>query len=314
MHILLVGPYFGNKGHGAEEGIADSIQLLGHELSIYDPRTRTLRINEKNIEKIDFVVAGSPDLVLVAGAGGPPKIFETNAWRRCKCPKVNWNSEPVRLDNYRDKIVSQKDEFDFFFTFDESEVPIYNEMGIANTAFLPQAFNPQWYKTRECDRNCDWVFVGSIGGKWSNRVPFIQRASRHAKDTRGKFNYTTCFNAISVCDIYQRSKAVLNLGLFHGGNPHEFVSYGLQQRVFESIGAGRIPITNAIPSDTNQIFEDGKTILFYDAKNFEKVLDVVRDDKVRQEMEASILAIREEHTYSARIKKMLNVLKAKGLV
>lgn len=312
MNILLCGPLISNANHGAECGIYDALQELGHESYAWDYRCNKLVFPNGNIEKQErqkTLPKLDLDVVLCPGAGLPDEILNSKAWKSIDGLKINWNSEPIRLPNYRDKILRNSKQFDLFFTFDESEIPLYKENNIA-AHWLPQAFNPKWYKPISIPRSQKFpnalCFIGSIGGKWAHRHLMINRLK-----TKGfKIHVATIFDAERVNQAYNMHDGVLNLGLYCDGcgPPENLRSFGLQQRIFECIGAGQVCITNEIPSDTNRLFEYGKHILYYNKHNLESICRLVFDKNVRNELRENILKIRDQHTYKARMSSLIDVV------
>ncbi len=332
MKILLVGPYWANGAHGAEPGVYDALCELGHDVSVWDYRAKRYRIGEG---KVDTITDGYDsvdnsicddiediDVTLCLGAGLKPEQRLSVLWLLTKHTlRILWNSEPIRLDNYKGRISDNKNEFQVFYTFDESEIPLYKEIGI-EASFLPQAFNPKWYfPIRDANGKemppsqrfpGHFVFIGSVGGKWINRVHFLNRILKG----RYRLNTTVLFDATKVNQAYNMHDAVLNLGLYcetYEGNPNSVENlnaYGLQQRIFESIGSGKVCITNRIESGTNELFKDKKNILFYDKNNLEHVLNYALDKKKRKELEVEVLKIRHLHTYKARMEAVIKSLGA----
>ena len=177
MNILLIGPYFANAGHGAEIGIYDALIELGHAVDIWDFRVHKFKIHEHEevLTEIDqnspsdLVISRNYDFVLSPGAGLTDAILQSKIFKSLDCLKVIWNSEPIRLNNYKGRIARNKDHFHAFFTFDESEISLYNELDI-DASWLPQGFNNKWYRPlnlSSTQRFDDFfVFIGSIGDKW----------------------------------------------------------------------------------------------------------------------------------------------------
>ncbi len=321
MKILLVGPLWGNAGHGAECGIYDALVELGHEVSVWDYRKRRYRIagaerndlgdvDPNNPGELVFEDTADAEITLVPGAGLVPEILESRLWRNTAASvRVLWNSEPLRLGNYKGRVQANVPHFQVFFTFDESEIYLYREIGV-EASFLPQAFNPSWYFPQKLTASQRWpghfCFVGSVGGKWDNRFHFLNTV----KKMGFQIHATTIFDATRVNQVYNAHDAVLNLGLYcsESGPPENLKAYGLQQRIFEAIGSGKICITNEIPHGTNKLFENDKHVLFYNSKNLGEMLRKALDRKKRKEMEKSILDIREAHTYKARMERLLSIV------
>lgn len=314
MNVLILGPYFANANHGCEIGVYHSLIELEHKVRVYDYRQERFMDEYGNsyIVPIGEVRVGDVDVVLCPGAGLPEKVLAQSWWQSCRGRKVLWNSEPIRLQNYRDRVLRQKGEYHVTFTFDESEIPLYRDIGI-EALWLPQAFNNKWYRPlnpKEPDflglLPGDLCFVGSIGGKWSNREVLLRRLMREQRIT-----VATTFDAQVVNRIYNEHKLVLNLGLYcpESGRPEDLRAFGLQQRIFETVGAGRVCLTNAIPRGTNELFVDRKHLLYYTSNDVEDVIEYGLEDKNRLAMEQQILMVREKHTYAARMRQMLDMLR-----
>ena len=303
LKVCLIGPYFSNNEgtislHAAEVGIYDGLVTLGHHVTIWDYRHKIWMGN----------ILKEYDLILCVGPGLPKNIH--SEFKLLKGYKVLYNSEPIRLECYKNKLLENKDLFNFFFTFDESELELYNELGIWNVAGLPQGFNPKWYRpienlTKSTGR-LPTCFIGSIGGKWMNREIFLNRVMRTFH-----VNIDQKFDANIVNRYYNCHKLVLNLGLYcpQSGPPEDLKAFGLQQRIFEAIGAGRVVVTNEILPYTNELFQDKENILFYYKDNLEDVIRYGLNDENRYRMEENILKIRDQHTYKARMRTMLRILK-----
>jgi spore maturation protein CgeB len=318
MNILLIGPFYANATHGAECGVYDALVELGHYVSVWDYRCKSyltsegLRLSTQTSNKTLLEITDNDlhDLVICLGPGLPDEVIQSKIWKRLKDTfRVLWNSEPLRLPQYKEKMIKQKKHFNMFCTFDESEIPIYKQLGI-NAYWVPQAYNPKWYESlilpagQRFDNS--FVFIGSVGGKWENRVHFLNQV----KSLGFKVNATTIFDAIKVNKAYNMHVAVLNLGLYvpSAGKPPELKAFGLQQRIFEAIGAGKLCITNKIPVGTNELFTHNENILFYDQHNLKEILQLALDRKERKRIEANVEKIKLQHTYKARMQDYMDVL------
>ena len=316
-NILLLGPLWGNAKHGAEVGVYDALVELGHNVSVWDHRVGKYRMDgqdipaDKSTKHLDiFADIENIDVVLCLGPGLTPELIASPIFKATKnCLRILWNSEPIRLDNYRQKVKENKKHFSVICTFDESEIPLYKSMGIS-ALFLPQAFNPSWYKPIKLPKSQRFpnalCFIGSVGGKWAHRQLMLQRVANCGIT----LHLTTLFDAEKVNQAYNMHDGVLNLGLWceECGPGKDLKGFGLQQRIFESIGAGKICITNEIPSGTNKIFKDKKHVLYYNKNNLEEVCRLALDKKFRLSMEEEILKIRGKHTYKARLKSLIDMI------
>lgn len=323
MKILIIGPYFQNNKiskHNAEVGVYEALKELGYEVSLWDHRSEKYLYKNEILEapqdcsnKGVLVDAFGANLTLCMGPGLTDEIAESSIFEATKGSlRVLWNSEPIRLKNYKERIQKNKDRFNIFFTFDESEVPLYRNIGI-EALWLPQAFNPSWYKPLDLPRSQKFsnalCFIGSVGGKWINRQWLLERA----RQENILVHCTSVFDAEKVNQIYNIHDGVLNLGLYcpESGPVENFKAFGLQQRIFETIGAGQICITNAIPTETNKLFEHGKNILFYNKNNFKEICEIVFDKKEKKKIQDNVLKIRENHTYSDRMLTLIDVVQEK---
>lgn len=317
LRVLLIGPLVANAGHGAEVGIYDALVELGHDVICFDPRVNRFIAEYDDVTPV-FGTFGELanqipdwDVVLCSGPGLPPKLHELGALDLVNGLKVMWNSEPIRLANYRERVSAQKDSFDVIATFDESELPLYEKMGV-EAFFLPQAFNPQWYKPLHDTPVLDFAFVGSVGGKWQNRIPFI-RAVGHICDKNGwTFDVCQTFDAKMVNSIYNSARVVLNLGLYHQeqGPPGAFRSYALQQRIFEAIGAGRVTLTHDFGSETNQVLTPHEDVVTYDGpENLEWAMSYART--YWDDLADNIKRVRDQHSYRARMEQLTEYVRSR---
>ena len=323
LKILLIGKYFSNYSHGAEVGIVHALDSLnGEKTSIVDYHAKRFFDDgyygsEFFDAALKYICKNTYDLILAVGPGIPPdmaklphvkQLLENNL-------SICWNSEPIRLPNYRAKFLEQRDLFHYWATFSEDEVALYLNDGAKNSFFLPQAFNPEWYKPLGLDKNKLFCFVGSIGGKWNNRVPFLNRVRNICPDATIK----QTFNAQEVNQIYNHHRVGLNLGLYHKGlgPPEHLTSYGLQQRIFEYLGTGIIPLTNKPANldstpQTAAMFTNMENILYYENSSLEAMLRFCMESPEKLDiLGKNVLKIREKHTYKARMKQLLNILEVR---
>lgn len=321
VNIAVFGKYFSNAGHGAECGIVDALHELGHAVCAVDFHANKIQYTGEEVKRLDpnsdltETPLGIADFALIVGPGLPPDIAKQENIQLYfgSHYSVCWNSEPLRLYSYRDRACRQHDLFTLWATFDEGELSIYKDHHM-EAIFLPQAFNPKWYKPLEIPPDKFVCFFGSVGGKWANREHLIRRAQATLKDKF--FVGTNLFDAAKVNEAYNHAVIVLNLGLYHEelGPPEQLASYALQQRVFEAIGAGCVPMTNT-PADLSmtptqqKLFKNYHNIIYYDNDTFEATLQfyMKNPDKLA-EIHKNVLKSREEHTYKARMVHLIKIL------
>jgi hypothetical protein len=287
MNICLCGASIRNKTHGAEVGVQDALVELGHSVALLDFGAKTSVDINGQYDRGDHTsivnhIKMNYDFILTMGAGLPVGVSNNKDIQQFFNDNLSvlWSSEPLRLPNYRERITQQQELFDIYFSFDEGECPIYENITNKPCFFLAQGYFPKWYKPIWDPRAIKKVacFVGSINNeKWCNRQHFIKRAYRILG--QDNLTVTTIFNAKKVNEIYNKHFVVLNLGLYHKelGAPQKLASFGFQERVMQAIGAG-VPCLTHKPADLNntpeqqKMFTNGATILYYTNDNFDAIL------------------------------------------
>ncbi len=312
--ILLIGPIISNSPHSAEGGVYDALHELGHDTVCYDPRVNKI-VHGPDMNSSEFVLFDEFahqhsvwDVILCLGPGLPPKLYESGILNLVEGFKICWNSEPIRLEHYYDRVIGQSKSFDMIATFDESEIQLYKNAGCNNVIFLPQGYNPKNYTPLHNDPGFDFSFVGSIGGKWQNREPFLRNVISICEKNQWTLNIDQTFDSKEVNRIYNNSKVILNLGLYHQelGNADNMKSFGLQQRIFEAYGSGRVTLTHSVDKHTNQIFKENENIVFYDGlNNLEHQMQYSMNHW--QEFSDNIIKTSSDHNYKSRMKRLLDL-------
>ena len=122
MHILLLGPYWNNSTHGAEVGVYDALVELKHNVSVWDHRAEKYRMAgqdltaDKNTRHPDILQdIDDIDVVLCLGPGLTPQLIDSPIFKATSnCLRILWNSEPIRLDDYKNKIIQNKNLFSIY--------------------------------------------------------------------------------------------------------------------------------------------------------------------------------------------------------
>ena len=298
-NILICGKPISNKNHGAEIGVISALKKIRYNVDVFDYKTNG---PISSLEK-------KHDLIICMGAGVPAEKINYELIKKISTEKsILWNSEPIRLKEYYDKVNSQKHWFDAHATFDAGEIPIYEKMGCKKVVSLPQAGNPAWYKPLDTKPTKFCCFVGSIGGKWQNRNHFINRVLKTVP--KNELTVKTCFDGNEVNKIYNDHKLVLNLGLYHHdlGPVNFLASYGIQQRVFESYCAGIPCLTNILADSYKvpeyyRIFTPCEDVIYYNNGNLDAMLKYYYENqnklyKIRTNIRNQI----SKHTYEERLR------------
>jgi len=299
MKILVCGKPISNAKHGAEVGVIAALKNMGYDVDIFDYGTNT---PASSLEK-------THDLVLCLGAGIPDTKADYRLIKKVVGTKsILWNSEPVRLSEYYNKVYKQRHWFNAHATFDAGEIPLYEKMGCRKAVFLPQAGHPGWYQPLDNEPTKFCCFMESLGSKWKNRNEFLKRVRKIVPDNDITIGFS--LDAIKTNKVYNDHQLVLNLGLYHHdlGPVNFLASYGLQQRIFESYTAG-VPCLTNIPADHykvpayDRLFAKGKEVIYYNNENLDAVLRYYYDNqnelyKIRENIRNNY----SKHTYEERLR------------
>jgi hypothetical protein len=272
----------------------------------YRTKSSTYRNGSRGkLETAQIPLGKDFDIILALGPGLNTMVMQTILKGSIRSKKrILWNSEAVQLPEYYDKLKSQGDFFDIYFTFDQAELSIYEGLG-HKAYFMPQGYNPKWYKYLNQKPNNNICFVGSLGGKWPNRERWLKRITNSFPVNV----YSGIFNAEEVNKIYNDHKVCLNLGLYikEMGHIDSYRCSGYQQRVAEIIGAGSICLTPEINSD--DLFPDGG-VVYYNCQNLES--QIFNSVKNYELLRKKVLQISPQHTYKARMRQMIDTIE--GLI
>ncbi len=301
MRVLLIGPIIANHPHSAEGGVRNAFLDLGHKIDCWDPRVRKVLLYGEVGEAPEAnFFPSSYDLILCMGPGVNERITSNRIWNEAIGPKALWNSEPITLKSYHDKFLDQRHLWDIHFTFDPGEVELYQKNTSTPVHALLQGYDPTKYKPLGLERK-GICFVGSIGGKWENRIPVLQKLDLLCrKHTIPLRVYSGLMDSNKVNEIYNQHQVVFNVGLKHSGMT-DFQSLALQQRVFEAWGSG----TPCLTSDP-QHAHDTEIFTYTSELDFENSLlnCMALCDSIGVKIRDNL----SRHSYQSRIKQLIGIL------
>jgi len=190
--------------------------------------------------------------------------------------------------------------FDIVFIAQKDYLEDFRRKGIRNVFWIPFACEPQIYKPEEAEQIYDIGFVGHVKPDMAKRKKLLSLlSSRYRMNDYCKFYYPQ-----EATSIYNSSKIVFNCS----------ANKDLNMRVFEALSCGRLLMTDAIGNGLNDIFKDREHLILYrDEKELLNLAEYYLSNKEERERIARCgkEAVHSLHTYDHRIRKVLEIIKAK---
>lgn len=191
----------------------------------------------------------------------------------------------------------------YYFT-DSGLLDDAKKMGLAQSSYLPLAFNPDLFKQPENEaRINDLLFIGA----WSkNREELIRQVEQpmtvvgkgwgKIEDTHHNVMGKNVSNE-QVAKLYQQHACVLNI--INSGN----ITNGLNMRCFEAPACGAVLITDDVV-DLPNCYEDGVDVLTYESPEsltliYKKLLE--DENKLKRIASAGYAKAANSHSYASRV-------------
>jgi spore maturation protein CgeB len=214
--------------------------------------------------------------------------------------------------------------YDYIFFKDQYIVKnLRSYYGFENVYYLPEAFNPEKHKPvryNEDDNKKYKCDISMVGNLHSHRIPILEKLV-----SEGKYNiklyggrapfYTPISDNLNRCYTNQfvgdeiKSKAMIYskiaLNTLHVGEVES-----ANVRVFEIAGIGAFQLT-AYRQGLEELFEIGKEIETYSSYGelVEKIDYYLFNEEKRREISKNgYLRAIKDHTYEARLTKMLEII------
>lgn len=176
--------------------------------------------------------------------------------------------------------------FDKVYTAHPYEIPLYKKYGIeANTLF--NSTNPEHFKPLNLKQDIDISFMGNL--KYKNRIKMF--------DILKNRNINTGYTHYNYVEIINRTKINLNIELF---------DFGLSTRVFETLACGGFLLTYGAYPKEDQLFEDGKHLVYFNWDNLEEKIDYyLNHEEERKKIgEQGKQEVLNKHTYIHRVRQL----------
>lgn len=215
------------------------------------------------------------------------------------CPTVFLGGDYLSVDTGRIRTARL---FDHAFVVTTDAVRDFRNGGCKSVHFLPYAFDPRFHRDFQLERIHDIGFVG-----FTHQSIQLERAVILADlAKRYKMNdYTKPSFGEEVGRVYSQSKIVVNF-------PNRG---GFNMRVFESMAAGALLITEDVGNGQDELFEDRKHFVLYrDKAEIPGLVDYYLANEaerlaISREGQREVLA---KHTYRHRMETVLKVLAEVG--
>lgn len=321
MHVMVYGsPSSTALGRMCARGF----RQLGHEVRYFgrDPISLPV-VGDLNMASVvsnfrEEAVAADPDLILVVKGYDLPHDAVESIADRTDAVVVNWNpdnpyqvrSTPKRAETYLDAL----DAYDRVFTWGEFLVPQLRRDGATAVSYLPFGFDPEIHRVTDPRQkyDCTVAFLGHhspkrerylsaltefdllvYGNGWRHHCFDRDLRAAHRGPALGATEYA---RAMASADI------VLNIVADHNIPAHNM-------RTFE------VPATESFMLTTRtdgqrQYFPDGEACVMYESpSDLRDAVEAYEDRPERRaEIESRGSALVEDHTYTDRMRRLLDIV------
>lgn len=309
MNVVFLGNF--DVPYSTENDFAKTYEKLGHKVTkLQENRTTTSKILQA-CERADLFHYVHTHSWETPGLHSMEYVLE----------HLNCYSISVHLDYWRG-LAREKDvgnhpfwKTDFVFTADGGSNDWYREKGINHYYSPAGILEDSCYLGQKDERfSFDVVFVGSKGyhPEWAYRPQLInwlesiyqEKFERVAGDTR----HGTIRGA-ELNNLYNSAKVIVGDTLCLNFNHPDYYS----DRLFETVGRGGFLIFPKIKG-IEKMFKLGEELITYEFGNFDQLKGLIdyyleheeERDKIRL---AGMERVKNEHTYTHRLSKILETLK-----
>jgi spore maturation protein CgeB len=314
-----------------------AVEGLGHELEFFGDRSfiipgrirqRFAFLQEWDLKRLNNKLsrlAANKKFDLCMVVGGYRVLPETLAeMKKRGLPLILWTTDaPINFGN----IIKTAPIYDYVFCAGTEAVEILKNNGISKLSWLPFACDPEYHRPIELSGaekrkyGKDIVFVGSF---YPNRARVLESITDLDISVLGpnwnkldkdsplrKKTASTKVNYDEWVRIYNASKIVMSIHFDDGKTPCNQAS----PRLYEALACGSFVMADE-QKDAKALFEDGEHLVFF--KNEKDLRDkIIYYLDHPEERQRIALKGREEvikkHTYTHRIKEMLDTIKTRGV-
>lgn len=233
MRWNIVGAFIRNNPFGTEIAFRKGLERVGETVTAIDPGYPNQQFDE------------SPDVTLVF------KWLDEGPYREkvrsLPGKKIIYQVDDLRFPHIKKMMQEMRDTCDHALTFDDDGARLANEYGYGSAKrLLLTADNHLYRRMPGMQKDIDVSFVGSLshGANHTSRMKMVDIVNKMGL----KFIVANeLFDIGRICEIYNRSKIVLNHAT-DVGQPFGH-GFGYQCRHFEAGFSGACVLTNEVDND-----------------------------------------------------------------
>jgi len=305
--------------------VYETLKSMGHEVELFDTSAQTaIQKFHKSISKNGFYNKRNSQLLLKIKTFRPDLLFSifgfdihTEILDAIKGTETVsacwWLNDPFQYT----KSIRKAPYYDYYFTNANATVAQYKKDGITNIHYLPVGIYPTVHrKIPKIDKSYDILFAGdysplrekiisdllpefkvAVFGPWK-KLPASSPVQKAIIDR----NF---FTPEKMNLLFNKAKIVLNIHTWMQKSTH-----GINPRLFEACGSGSFQITDD-KDDISMLFNPGKELETYrDIETLKKKLDyyLTHENKREDIAQAGYRRVCEEHTYTQRMQRMLQIV------
>jgi hypothetical protein len=263
MKWNLVGGFVRCNPYGTEIAFRKGLERIGETVNVYDPeRSTKIELDPHADATVVFKNLEDKNLreMLKSGFGGKKIIYQV---------------DDLRFPHIKQMMVDMRSVCDYALTFDDSGAGLAKDYGYRKAQkLLLTADNTLYRKIPGMQKDIDVSFIGSMssGPNHASRMKMVQIVSQIP---RIRFiTASEIFDIGKICEIYNRSKIVLNHATDVGQRFGE--GYGYQCRHFEAGFSGAFVMSNMI---LNEHCLDEQLGFFYSEESLVDGIRAMLDDK-----------------------------------
>lgn len=207
--------------------------------------------------------------------------------------------------------------YDFAFTNARGSLEAYASRGLRNVHFLPTACEPGVHRPLPArSPTCDVSFAGDWSAMREQLVSWLagngvdirifgpwRRKLARSSPLRPRLEHGF-FTPQRMAEIFAGCRATLNVHTWRGK-----FDYGLNPRVFEAAACG-VPQLVDWKRELDELFDEKERAAMLVYRSDEELLELCRRqdlDELRAKAVAASAAIREKHSYLARMRELLRI-------
>jgi spore maturation protein CgeB len=330
MKIVVVGPQFPDS---FARNIVVALDRMGHRVtSIQGARTRhhgsrlaaafwdyaprAFPELERRVyrEVVQTAAVVQPDLVLVTYGNMPPEVVRALKGS-CGGKVVCWYTDSM-MNLGRQYLIANF--FDAIFVKEPTLVRILRDMLGRNAYYLPECCNPVWHKRAGLSDNdrrkygCDLAAQGSLHYYRARMLEIFEdydlkiwgRNCPRWLDSPVRSRYTNHFIAEGEkARAFQSAKVVVN-------TMHYSEMEGVNCTLFEAAGCGAFQVADWKPALPDLFEPEREIVTFRSRRELKEKVDyyLARPGERRVIASRAYTRAHREHTYEARLTRMLQIL------